>query len=299
MKYNFEEYEIDIKELFRILGRYTIFIFTLVFIVTSISIVYVLSKPNIYVVSATIAKQKMPSVILSKDNYVFEYDINEILKSFDFDYSNLIRDYFFIKNFIIKNGFDKEIISGNLEKNYVFTSKGRIIYEFLKNSKNEENKANKKVNFFAHVYMPFISGFSINKNKKTEIVSIKYTHPNRFFAYKVVKAFLRDGIKYLVNKNLKNLDYQIKKYQKAIKNTDNLEVKSELANLIFNLLKQKTYIKTSEVYKIKQEPYIPNETNKAGPKRATFVAVSFVGSLVVAIVLVFAIEFIKHLKDGK
>jgi len=292
-----KDYEINIKEIFIIIKRYIVFIFLFVFIITSISIVYALSKPNIYRVSATIIKHKMPSIVLLKDNYIFEYDINKILKSFDFDYYNLIRDQFFMKNFIKKNGFDKEIISGNIKKGYILTSKGKLIYEFFKNLKSQENKENKEIDFFDNVYMPFISGFSIHKDKETELITIRYIHPNRFFAYKVVSSFLKDGIKYLVEKNLKNLEFQIKKYQKEIEGTNNLELKSELANLIFTLLKQKTYIKSSKIYKIKNKPYVPNRSDKIGPKRKTFIIVSFVASLVVAIILVFIIEFIKHIKE--
>jgi len=284
-----KEYEIDIKELFAIIKRNIFFIFIFVFVITSISVIYVLSKPNIYKVSAVIVKQKMPSIILSKDNYLFEYDINKILSSSDFDYSILLRDYFFMKNFIKKNEFDKEIISGKLEKDYVFVSKGKVIYEFFKNLKNKEDK---KID-----YKSFIIGFSISKDKETESTTIIYIHPNRFFAYKVVKAFLKDGIKYLVNKNLKNLDTQIKKYQKQIKTVRNLELKSEFANLISTLLKQKAYIKSLKIYKVRNKPYIPNKKNKAGPKRVTIVVLSFVASLVIAIILVFIFEFIKHIKE--
>ena len=292
-----KDYEINIKEIFIIIKRYIVFIFLFVFIITSISIVYVLSKPNIYRVSATIIKHKMPSIVLLKNDYIFNYDINKILESFDFDYSNLIRDQFFMKNFIQKNGLDKDIASGKVKKDYVFASQGKFILEFLENLRSKENQKNQKIDFFSNIYIPFISGFSISQDKEKEIITITYVHPNRFFAYKVVSSFLKDGINYLVNKNVKNLEFQIKKYQEEIKTTNNLELKSELANLIFTLLKQKAYIKSSKIYKIKNKPYIPNKEDKMGPKRKTFIIVSFVASLVVAIILVFIIEFIKHIKE--
>ena len=64
---------------------------------------------------------------------------------------------------------------------------------------------------------------------------------------------------------------------------------------IFFLIKK---YKQSKIYKLKNKPYIPNREAKIGPKRKTTIIVTFVASLVVAIVLVFVIEFIKHIKES-
>jgi len=112
-------------------------------------------------------------------------------------------------------------------------------------------------------------------------------------------AFLEDGTKFLVNKNLQDINAQIKKYQKELENTNNIELKAELAKLISNLIKQKVYINSSRYYKVKvvTDPYIPDVKDKAKPKRGLIVIVAFVTSFILAIFLVFFIEFIKNSKE--
>ena len=101
--------------------------------------------------------------------------------------------------------------------------------------------------------------------------------------------------KYLVNKNLQDINAQIAKYQKELSRTNNLELKAELAKLVSGLIKQKVYINSSKYYKVKviTDPYIPDVKDKVKPKRALIVIVAFITSFILAIFLVFFIEFIK------
>jgi len=295
-----EEDEIDLRELFATIWKYKIFIAVFVFIVTSLTIVYVLSKPNEYKVYTVLAPQEQSKSInlgglgalasMAGVNIGGGSGVTP-----DVAFQELLNDYAFMKEFIIKRGLDKKLKSYELEKDYVFAFNYDGIYKFLKG--DNKNKGD-KTNIF-DIYKQIKNSFSISSDKKTGLITVSFIHPSRHFAYDILVAFLEDGTKFLVNKNLQDINAQIKKYQKELENTNNIELKSELAKLISSLIKQKVYINSSKYYKVKvvTDPYIPDVKDKAKPKRGLIVIVAFVTSLILAIFLVFFIEFIKNSKE--
>jgi len=279
--YYIEEDEIDLRELFATIWRYKRFIAIFVLIVTILSIVYVLSKPNIYKVQAVLATKKYfkPINVEGMGIVVKATSINNVIGiAPKVAFKELLNNYIFMKNFIQKREFDKKLLSGELEKGYVFA----FNYDF-------------------NIYKLFVKNFSIDIDKKTGLINISYTHPNRFFAYEVLTAFLEDGSKFLINKDLQYINSQIKKYQEELKKANNLELKSNLTKLIFDFIQQKLYLNSSKYYKVRvvTNPYIPDTKDKEGPKRALIVIVSFVTSFILAIFLVFFIEFIRNFKSEK
>jgi len=294
-----EEDEIDLRELFATIWKHKIFIAVFVFIVTSLTIFYVLSKPNEYKVYTVLAPQEQSKSInlgglgalasMAGVNIGGGSGVTP-----DVAFEQLLNDYAFMKEFIIKRGLDKKLKSYELEKDYVFAFNYDGIYELLKSDKKSD-----EINFYEDIYKPFVKRFNISTDKKTGLITVSFIHPSRHFAYDILVAFLEDGTKFLVNKNLQDINAQIKKYQKELENTNNIELKSELAKLISSLIKQKVYINSSKYYKVKvvTDPYIPDVKDKAKPKRGLIVIVAFVTSFILAIFLVFFIEFIKNSKE--
>jgi len=294
-----EEDEIDLRELFATIWKHKIFIAVFVFIVTSLTIFYVLSKPNEYKVYTVLAPQEQSKSVnlgglgalasMAGVNIGGGSGVTP-----DVAFEQLLNDYAFMKEFIIKRGLIKKLKSNELEKDYVFAFNYDGIYELLKSDKKSD-----EINFYEDIYKPFVKRFNISTDKKTGLITISYIHPSRHFAYDILVAFLEDGTKFLVNKNLQDINAQIKKYQKELENTNNIELKSELAKLISSLIKQKVYINSSKYYKVKvvTDPYIPDVKDKAKPKRGLIVIVAFVTSFILAIFLVFFIEFIKNSKE--
>lgn len=297
----YEEDEIDLRELFETIWRYKFFIAVFTFVVTLITIVYVMSKPNEYKVFAKLspleaqkgvnlgglgALASMAGVNLGGSSGVTP----------QIAFKSLLENYSFMKDFIIKNGFDKKFLDKELKKDFVFAFGYDGVYKLLN---KDEDKKDKKVDFFSHIYKPIKKSFSIESDKKSGLLEVSFTHPSRRFAYEILNRFLEDGTKYLVEKNLKDINAQIDKYQRELKKTQNLELKSELAKLVSKLIKQKVYINTSKYYKVNVviDPFIPDKKDKVKPKRGLIVVVSFVTSLILAIFLVFFIEFVKSSKE--
>ena len=295
-----EEDEIDLRELFSTIWKHKIFLFLFVSIVTFFAIIHALSKPNEYKVKTLLAPQEQSKSLnlgglgaLASMAGISVGGGSGVTP--DVAFKTLLDDYEFMKNFIKKNGFDKKLLSEELEKDYVFAFNYKGIYEMFHSSEKP-----KEIDFYS-IYKSFVKRFSIDTDKKTGIITVSFIHPSRHFAYEVLVRYLEDATKFLVNKNLQDINAQIAKYQKELAKTDNLELKSELAKLISSLIKQRVYINSSKYYKVKviTDPYIPDVKDKAKPKRALIVIVAFITSFILGIFIIFFIEFIKSSKEEK
>ena len=291
-----EEDEIDLRELFATIWKHKIFLFSFVFIVTTLTIIYTLSIPNQYKVFTKLAPQEQSkSVSLGGLGALASMAGVNIGGSSgvtpDIAFQNLLDDYAFMKDFIKKHHYDKILMSGELEKDYVFAKNYRGIYDMM-HSKSDDTK---QVDFFLNIYKPFVKNFAIDTDKKTGLITVSYTSPSRKFAYEVLNNFLADATDYLVDRNLKDINSKIAKYQNELRTTNNLELKAELAKLISSLIKQKVYINASKYYKVKviTDPYIPDVKDKVKPKRGLIVIVAFITSFILGIFLIFFIEFLR------
>jgi LPS O-antigen subunit length determinant protein (WzzB/FepE family) len=297
-----EEDEIDLRELFATIWKHKVFIAIFVFIATSLAIIYALSKPNEYKISTILAPQEasksaslgglaslagMAGINIGGSSGVTP----------DVAFEELLNNYTFMKEFIIKRKIDKKLLYNNLQKDYIFALNYDGIYKFLHSE--EKNKTNSKKTDIYNIYKQIKSSLNISVDKKTGLITIDFTHPSGSFAYYVLTSFLEDGTKFLVNKNLQDINSQINKYQKELAKTNNIELKSELAKLVSSLIKQKVYINSSKYYKVKvvTDPYIPDVKDKAKPKRGLIVIFAFITSFILAIFLVFFIEFIRNSKE--
>jgi len=295
-----EEDEIDLKELFATIWKYKIFIGVFVTIITILSIIWALYKPNEYKVYTLLAPQEQAKGVnlgglgalasMAGVNIGGGSGITP-----DVAFSNLLSDYAFMKKFIIKNQIDKKYLDPNFDKNFIFAMNNRDIYDFF----HSKSKEKKKIDFYLNIYKPIQKMISISTDKKTGLITVSVEGPNREFNYYLLNRFLKDSTDYLINRNLADINSKIQKYQKELAKTNNLELKQELASLISNLIKQKVYINTSKYYKVKvvTDPYIPDIKDKTKPKRALIVIVAFITSFILGIFLVFFIEFIKSSKE--
>ena len=296
-----EEDEIDLRELFETVWNHRRFIVVFVFVVTALTLIYALSKPNEYKVAIKLTPQEqqksvslgglgalasMAGVNIGGGNSGITPEIA---------FSTLLDDYVFMKEFIVKNRLDKMLQDPKLDEDFVFAFGFRGVYDIF----HTHADANNQKNDIYSIYKTIKNSISVTTDKKTGIMEISVTHPSRRFAYDVLNLFLEDATAYLIRQNLQNINAQIQKYKSELAKTSNLELKAELAKLISSLVKQKVYINTSKYYKVKviTPPYIPDKKAKVKPKRALILIVAMVTSLILSIFLVFFKEFLSNTKE--
>lgn len=301
---NQDEDEIDLRELFATIYKHKFFIAVFVIVITTLTLLYAISKPNEYKISIKLAPQEQSKGLnlgglgaLASMAGVNVGGGSGITP--DIAFSTLLDDYAFMKKFIIKEGLDKKLLNPILDNDYVFAFGYNGLYKML-HSKDELKESSKKIDFFSNIYKPIKKSITISSDKKSGIIDISCMSASRKFAYYTLNSFLKDATEHLVESNLQDIDMQINRYKKELSKTNNLELKSELAKLISSLIKQKVYINTSKYYKVKviANPYIPDLKDKAKPKRGLIVIVAMITSLILAIFLIFFREFLSNSKDS-
>jgi len=296
-----EEDEIDLRELFATIWKHKLFIAVFTFIVTSLAIVYALSKPNEYKVYTLLAPQEASKgmnlgglgALASMAGVNVGGGGSGITP--DIAFTTLLNDYAFMKGFIIKNQLDKKLSDATMEQEYVFALGYNGIYNLFHSKAVDDDKKDQTFNY----YKELKNALQVSTDKKTSLITVSYTAPSRKFAKEVLGDFLRDATQELVGRNLRDINAKVEKYKQELQKTNNLELKSELAKLISSLIKQKVYINASKYYKVKvvTDPYIPDVKDKAKPKRALIVIVAFITSIILGIFLVFFLEFIRSNKE--
>ena len=290
-----EEDEIDLRELFATIWKHKIFIFIFVSVVTILTIIYALSKPNQYTIQTILAPQEQSKSSLGGLGALASMaGVNVGGASGvtpDVAFTTLLNNYAFMKQFIIKYKLDKKLANPN-EKNYIFALNNDSVYKFFHSEKKKLN--NQKISLFS-IYSGLKGMIKISTDKKTGLITVSVLSPDRKLGLYILNSFLAEATKYLNTKNLADINSKIDRYQTELIKTQNLELKTELANLISNLIKQRVYINSSKYYKVRvvSDPYIPDVKAKTKPKRGLIVIVAFITSFILAIFLVFFIEFIR------
>ena len=291
----YDEDEIDLRELFATIWKHKIFIAVFSFIITSLAIVYALSKPNQYKIYTLLAPQEKSKGLnlggLGAFASMAGLSAGGSGVTPDIAFQSLLDDYSFMKSLIVNNKIDEKISNPKLQEDYIFALNSNTIYNLFHSKKDDQDK---QIDLFS-IDKQLTSSLKISVDKKTSLITVSYISPSRTLAKDILTIFLKDATKELVNRNLNDINSQIQKYNQELQKTNNLELKSELAKLISSLIKQKIYINASKYYKVKvvTEPYIPDVKDKAKPKRGLIVVVAFITSIILAIFLIFFLEFIR------
>ena len=224
-----EEDEIDLRELFATIWKHKVFIAIFVFIVTTLSIIYVLSKPNEYKVYTLLAPQEqskgmnlgglgalasMAGVNIGGGSGVTP----------DQAFQTLLDDYPFMKNFMQKYKITQKLLSGELEKGYIFAMNNDSVYKFFHSKKETTEASQKKEVSFFDFYKSLKGSFSISADKKTGLITISFTGPNRGFDYFVLNKFLEEvSLKEIWN------DKEIQTIEEAV--TTSMQMRSREAKI--------------------------------------------------------------------
>jgi len=293
-----DEDEIDLKELGKTIWKYRWKLMFFTFIVTLMTVIFMMTKPNTYTSSAKLIPQEKQSGIsggLSSLASLAGIDVGGGGGSLrpDEALSALANDYKFMREFLIRNGFYDRINSLESDKNYIFAFGYDGIYRLL-HSKDSEEKEDKEDSLF-NAYKNFSKKLSISSDKKSSLVTVSFEDSDRFLARDVVLAFLKDASRRLKENDLSDIKKKITYYKEELSKTTDAALKKQLSDLISALIQKEVLAKSSKYYNVKlfTPPEVPYIKDKSGPKRGLVVIVSFVTSIILGIFGIFFIEFLR------
>ena len=299
-----EEDEIDLRELWQSIkeGKKTIFI--TMFVVVTLTFVYVLKMPNSYKSEAVLMPTSQgsgPSLGgLGGLAAMAGVSIGGGSMTPDIAFQSLLNNYSFMKNFVEKNHIYEYYNRDDADKNYVFALGFRGLYDLFHGSKEKDvlTKAQKEAAIYGLV-KSLQSKISIGSDKKSGLITISYTDYDRAYAPKVVNYFLKDASAYLVSNGLKHIDSQLNYFQKEMANAEAIELRKNLSEMISKILQSKVTMQAKEYYQcdLLTAPKTAYIKDKTKPKRGLILIVAFITSMILGIFLVFFHNFLKESKE--
>jgi uncharacterized protein involved in exopolysaccharide biosynthesis len=296
-----EEDEIDLRELWKTILAGKKIIAIVMSIVVLVTFIYVLKLPNVY---------KSEAILIPSENSsggglgglgglaaMAGVSVGSASMTPDIAFTSLLNDYEFMKKFVVENGVLEYYQSADIDKNYVFALGFRGVYDFFKSSKeeDEDEEFNKEDAIFETVKL-VRANMSISSDKKTGLITVSYNDSDRSYPPKIIENFLRDASKYLIQNNLSITNSKLGYFEQELQKADAIELRQSISATISGILKEKIMMQSKKYYQcdvltMASEAYIKD---KAKPKRALILVVSFVTSLILGVFLVFFLNFISN-----
>lgn len=293
-----EEDEIDLRELFLTIKKHFLKVLIFTAGVVLATLVYVLSIPNSYESSVTLAPQSQTKTSslggLSALAGMAGIDIGGGSDIGTYDYLNtILKDYRFNVTLIEKYNL-VERIEGD-SKNYIFTLGFRTLYDIF-NSDTKEKAFEDKV---FETYKKINTIITFSSDKKSGVMELSAVSPDRFLAKELVEIYLNEMTSYLRTLDMQDTDQKIAFYREEMIKKDDIELKKSLATLVSSLIQKSVLSKSSEYYLVKPitKPEVAHPKDKTKPKRALILIVSAVSAFIIAIFGVFFLEFLRNSRE--
>jgi len=299
MNNNIAEDEIDLKELFLTIYKHKFKILFFSLIVTSLTIIYAMSIPNSYKSEVILSPQGQ-----SKGSSLGGLGALAGLAGVSLGGSSSMDALSSLNTIVNNNTFNKMMIEKydlinklsmhSMDKNLIFAANNRIFYDLLKKDK----KINKKDNLYGTIKL-LKSIISFSSDKKTGAITLTVSLQDRFLAKELLEIYLKESTSYLAKIDMQDLEKKLKYYKHELSNTQDIELKTQLSQLISSLMQKKVLSKASEYYVVRKitQAEVAFVQDKTKPKRALIVIVAFITSLIIAIFMVFLLEFIRGDKE--
>ncbi len=297
-----EEDEIDLKELFNTILKYKFKIAIFVFITTFLTLIYTLSIPNSYKSEIVLSPQESQKSVgggLSSLASLAGVSLGGASSKDPFIMmQTTLNDYSFNEKIIKKY---KLVETLENKENLVFALGVDSIYNmFNSKEKNQEDKRSEDEKIFSTINT-INSILSISSDKKSNLITLKAELKDRFLAKELVDIYLKEIINKIKLEDMKEIDAQIKYYNKELASTYDVSLKEQLSKSLSGLYQKKVFSQANDYYFVSKlvDSRVAYIKEKTKPKRALILAVSFVTSLILAIFIVFFLEFLRSDKENE
>lgn len=301
-----QEDEIDLRELARTIGRHKKKLLFFTFVVTAMSVVWSLSKPNVYKSQAVLVPQEQSKSSslggLGALAGMAGVDLGGGEMSADQAYQLYLDDYNWMRQFLVTTKLFEKINADDADKDYKFALGINSFYKTLHRGKKilfDQLDDEKKEQLQYETYLKVKGQLSISSDKKTSAITLAYSDPDAALAKEVVEIFLDYASSSLRTNELCDMDKKISYYDNELQKTNDLALKTQLSQLMSALIQKRVLAQSSDYYNVKviTRPSTAYVQDKEGPKRGLIVMVTFVTSLILGIFGIFLLEFLRNKPD--
>ncbi len=302
-----EEDEIDLRELFSTIWKNKFKIIFLSILITSLALIYALTKPNSYA-SQTILilkEQSKPTLGggaaalasmagISLGGGSGSIDVGALFK-------NLINDYAFNKQVITRYNLVHKLSDEAMDPNKVYVLNGREMREDIAKFFGSKKDPKTQEELLYDTFQKMKTIISTSTDKESGAITLSATLEDRFLAKELVGIYLKEMSNYIKRLDLKEIDEQVTYYENELEATTSLELKKNITELLSALVKKKVLSQAGEYYMVKQltKPEVAYIKDKTKPKRGLIIVVAFITSIILGIFMVFFGEFLKNSKEER
>jgi LPS O-antigen subunit length determinant protein (WzzB/FepE family) len=301
-----KEDEIDLRELARTIGKHKKKLIAFTLVVTLLSALWTLTKPNIYHSQAVLVPQG-DSASSSMGNLgelagLAGVDVGKGSMTPDGAYQLYLDDYSWMRTFLTQTKLFERLNAADKDKNYRFALGNDALYHLFKRSPKKtlnEMTPKEKDDLLFKTYQRIKPQLIISADKKTSVITLGYSDPDPVLAKEIVMLFLTKASNSIRANELSDMEKKITYYDQELQKTNDLALKTQLSGLMSTLIQKKVLAQASDYYNVKimTAPSVAYEKDKEGPKRGLIVVVSFVTSLILGIFGIFLLEFIRKDKE--
>jgi len=292
--------KINLIEIFYIIlkHKFKIMFFSFVFVV--LTFIHVLSIPNLYKSFVVLSPQNSGENISGGLSSLASFAGVNISTTNSRDpfvlMKTILKDYNFNKYIIEKYNLIAKLEN---QQNFVFMLGIDSVYNFF-NSKNEEEYTNLENKIYNNVNL--LRGImNITIDKKSSIITLSAELNDRVLAKELVDIYLEEIISKIKAQDMKEIDEQIKYYNKVLFSTYDVSLKEELSKSLSGLYQKKVFSQSNDYYFVSKiiDSRVSHIKEKIKPQRSFFLIVSFIISIVLGILFVFFLEFIRSDKKNE
>ena len=292
--------EIDLIELLGTIWKNKFKIFSFSFVVLLLTFLYVLSIPNSYKSLIVLAPQGEENNLSGGLSSLASLAGVNLGGGSSKDPSIMmeitLKDYSFNKYVIKKYNLVEKLEN---QKNLVFALGFDKIYNLF-NFKTEDNRDIEKM-LYDTINFLNKKTLSISKDKESGLIILSATLNDRFLAKELVDIYLVEVINKIKMQDMKEIDEQIRYYNKELSSTYDVSLKEQLSKSLSALYQKRVFSQANDYYFVSKviDSRVSHIKEKVKPKRALTLIVSFVTSIIIGIFLVFFVEFIKGSKGNE
>jgi uncharacterized protein involved in exopolysaccharide biosynthesis len=299
--------EIDLRELAQTIGKYKFKLIGFTLVVTAMSMIWTLSKPNIYKSQAILVPQEQSKSVslggLSALAGMAGVDLGGSSgMTPDQAYQFYLDDYVWMREFLIQTKLLDRINAVDADKNYHFALGINNVYQMMKSSPKKKligTTPEEQEKILFETYQMFKTKLVISSDKKSSLITIACSDPDGKLARDIVTLFLERASTSLRESELSDMDKKIGFYTNELRLNDDVSLKTQLSSLMSALIQKRVLAQASDLYNVKliSKPSVAYVGDKEGPKRGLIVEVAFVTSLILGIFGIFFWEFIRTEKE--
>jgi uncharacterized protein involved in exopolysaccharide biosynthesis len=287
----YEEDEIDLRELFLKIwnNKWKIVLFT--GFITSIVLFKLIKTPNIYNSEIRLIPQEQKSSMGGFGALAGLAGVDMGMDS--------VSAYTSMASILNDRTFNEMVVEkyGLLEK---LENRKNLVYPFgleFETVRKEKNVSKEEKMFNAYLELTKI--VTISEDKKSGLIVISAQIEDRFFAKELVDIYLLEITSRLRTLDQLDTDSKISFYEKELLETTSVELQSKITQLLSTLIQKRVLASASQYYLVKKitDSKVAFIGDKVKPKRGLILVITFITSIIIAIFGVFFIDFIRGGKE--